>query len=348
MKLPANPAALALGLLALPAHGRPLAPGEGTLIVLNKRDDTASLIDPASGETRHVVPTGHGPHEVAVTRDQRLAIVADYGDEVPGRTLTVIDIDAGRALHEIDLGDYRRPHGLAWIPGTDRLLVTAEVQRALLEVDVAKGVVLRAMPTEAGASHMVVATPDGTRAFVANIASGSVSAIDLSTGGLLATIPTGAGCEGLDVTPDGSQVWTSNRAADTVSVIDARTLEVLATVDVPGFPIRVKITPDGKRALVSCAKAGEVAVLDVATRELVGAVGMQLLAREAPQEHMFGQAFGASPAPIGIQIHPDGKIAYVASTSTGRVEVIDLASLELSAVYEAGREPDGLGWASRP
>lgn len=348
---------LLLLLLALPfgsaaATGASVAPpppaGQRTLLVLNKSDHSASLIDPESGATRHVVPTGRGPHEVAVTADGRLAVVADYGDETPGRTLTVIDVEEGAVARTIELGEYRRPHGLAWIGASGRLLVTAEAQAALLEVDVERGLVVRAMPTGARASHMVAALPDGSRAFVANIASGSLSALDLATGELLAEVATGAGCEGVAVTPDGAWVWTANRAADTLSVVDARTLAVVATLDAPGFPIRIQITPDGRRALVSCADAGEVAVFDVAERELVGGIGLRLLAEAGTDEHMFGEAFGQSPVPIGIQIAPDGRTAWVANSSVARVAVIDLESLTLRGSFETGRQPDGLGYSSLP
>ena len=61
----------------------------GTLIVLNKSDDTAWLFDGATGEKRAEVPTGGAPHEVAVSPDGALAVVTDYGAETPGNTLTV-------------------------------------------------------------------------------------------------------------------------------------------------------------------------------------------------------------------------------------------------------------------
>ncbi len=43
----------------------------GTLVVLNKSVATATFIDVASGETLATLPTGRGPHELAITRDGR-------------------------------------------------------------------------------------------------------------------------------------------------------------------------------------------------------------------------------------------------------------------------------------
>ena len=49
--------------------------GAETLVVLNKSEATASLIDLESGAVRATLPTGNGPHEAAVSPDGRLALV---------------------------------------------------------------------------------------------------------------------------------------------------------------------------------------------------------------------------------------------------------------------------------
>ena len=43
-----------------------------TLVVLNKSEATASLVDLSSGTVRATLPTGDGPHEVAVSPGGRL------------------------------------------------------------------------------------------------------------------------------------------------------------------------------------------------------------------------------------------------------------------------------------
>ena len=76
-----EPKPLVVAAFALPASAR-------TLVVLNKAEATASLIDLASGEVRATLPTGVGPHEVAISPDGKLALVADYGQQTPGSSLT--------------------------------------------------------------------------------------------------------------------------------------------------------------------------------------------------------------------------------------------------------------------
>ena len=49
----------------------------------------------------------------------------------------------------------------------------------------------------------------------------------------------------------------------------------------------------------------------------------------------------------GILMQPDGSRAYVACSPDNYVAVIDLKTLEIIGRIEAGREPDGLAWATR-
>jgi YVTN family beta-propeller protein len=317
-----------------------------TLVVLNKSDATASLIDIESGAVRATLPTGNGPHEAAVSPDGRLALIGNYGTrEVPGSSLTVIDIAAGKVANTIDLGDYRRPHGLLFLPNGRRALATVEDNRALLEIDVEKGTVVSAVDTAAEVSHMVEVALDGTRAFVANIGSGSVSVIDLEEGDLIRTIATGAGAEGITSTVDGKEVWVANRAADTVSVIDAESLEIVTQIPCASFPIRAKATPDGKHVLVSCARSADIAVLDVSTRTEVRRIPQDLRAADT-DGRLFGDRFGSSSVPIGIVIHPNGKTGWVAHTNADVIAEIDLQSWKIVRLLEAGREPDGMAYSA--
>jgi len=324
----------------------------GTLVVLNKAEATASLIDLATGQVVKTLPTGKGPHEAAVSPDGRLALAANYGTrEEPGSSLTLIDVPGTAVVKTIDLGQYRRPHGVLWLDAS-RAVVTCEGSQALVIVDVAKGGVEGAVVTGQNVSHMVAVTPDGSRAFVANIGSGGATAIDLRERKLLAQIATGKGAEGIDVTPDGREAWVTNREADSVSVIDTKTLAVVATLESKAFPIRVKVTPDGKLALVSNARSGDVAVFDVASRKELRRVPMkrgsaETAAARGPEQRLqvVPGATANDPVPIGIVISPDGRTAWVANTSTDTVSVIDVAVGTVTGTLRAGKEPDGMAYS---
>jgi YVTN family beta-propeller protein len=310
------------------------------LVVLNKSDDTASILDASNGRVLATVPVGHAPHEAVVLGDGRSCAVSDYGDRAkPGRTITLLDIDKGASLGRIELPEGARPHGLAALPD-GRLLATAEGLGELLLLDPKARRVETRIPTFQEISHMVVATPDGRRAFVANIGSGSVTAIEGRKA--IRQIPTGKGAEGIAMTPDAREVWVTNREADTVSVIDVNGLEVVATVSAVAFPIRVKMTPDGRRALVSCAKSGDVAVIDVAGRREIGRIRIDQESVPGAAQRLFSTQFGKSPVPVGVLVAPDGKRAWVACTNADVVSALDLETLAVVGRLTAGKEPDGL------
>jgi YVTN family beta-propeller protein len=312
------------------------------LVVVNKSDDTVSILDAKSGALRATVKTGRGPHEVEVLADQKTAAVSDYGKAgEPGHTITLVDLDRGVALGSVELGERTRPHGLEAL-ADGRLLVTAEGTKELLVVDPKERRVAARIPTGREVSHMVAAPRDGRAAYVASIGSGTVSAANLASAKIAKDLATGAGAEGIDVTPNGREVWVTNREANTVTVVDAVKLEVLATIPAAKFPIRVKITPDGRRALVSCAQSGDVAVFDVLSRTEVRRIPMDREAVPGSQARVFSDRFGKSPVPVGLLISPDGKRAWVASTNADVVSILDLEKLEVVGRLTAGKEPDGL------
>ncbi len=317
----------------------------GTLIVLNKSDNTVSLIDLGTRKTVATVPTGIAPHEVAVSPDGKTAVVANYGAQTPGNSLTIIDLPGKKALKTIDLGEYRRPHGIVWLKD-NRVAVTAEGNKALLVVDVNTGKVSNAVVTDQNVSHMVVVSPKHDRAFVANIGSGSVTVIDLKANQRITDIQTGAGAEGIDISPNEKEVWVTNRAANTVSVVDTNSLKVTATIPSKDFPIRAKFTPGGKFVLVSNARSGDVAIFDAGTKVEVKRVSMQVKANEASTTggRLFNQ-FGQSPVPVGILVAPGLAHAFVANTNADIVTMIDLKSWQIVDRLTAGKEPDGLGYS---
>lgn len=331
-------------LLLLVSLALPLAAGPaGTLVVLNKSDASAWLLDPETGARLASVPTGDGPHEADVTPDGKLAVVTNYGGKSPGGSLTLIDLTAGTAAGTIDLGEHRRPHGVQVLPDGRRAAVTAEASQALLVVDLVERKVLSAIPTGEKVSHMVALSPDGKTAFVSSIGSGTVTAIDLARGRKTKTVMTGEGAEGIAVTPDGREVWVGNRASDTLTVLDAATLETKRTIPCAQFPIRLEISPDGATLLASNARSGDVAVFDTKSGTERKRVKMPMAAATTGGR-LFADRFGKSPVPIGLLVPPTGEVAFVANSNADAVVVFDLGTGAILRTLPAGAEPDGLAW----
>ncbi len=316
----------------------------GTLIVLNKSDDTADLIDLTSKKSMATIPTGDGPHEVAVSKDGLLGVVTNYGRASwPGSSLTIIDIPGMRDLKTIKL-PYGAPHGIEFID-RKHVLVTCEADKKLIVVNIVNGNVTKAIDTDQETSHMVVYAPISKRAFVANIRSGSVSVIDLENEKLEKIIKTGAGAEGVALSANGKEVWITNRGADTVSIIDASSLEITKEFASEKFPIRAKATRDGKYVLVSNAQTGDVNIFNASSKELVKTISMGITVEEKEASRLF-QDFDKSPVPVGILVHPNSQYAFVANTNADIITIIDLRKLEVAGRLTAGKEPDGLGFSN--
>lgn len=294
-----------------------------TLLVLNKEGSLA-IVDPATHKVLGKVPTGEGPHEVVASPDGKWAVVSNYGNQVPGTTLSVIDVPSRKEIHRVELG-LIRPHGLHYAEG--RAYFSAEGNKLIGRYDPNANRVDWLMGTGQEGSHMVLLSPDNSRIFVPNIASSNLSIFERMGGGWRHTlVPTGQGPEGLDVLPDGSQVWTANSRDGSVTIIDVAGRKVAATFDVgTSRSNRLKFTPDGKRALISDLNKGELVFVDVATRSVTKRIPV-------------GRGLA------GILVTPDGKRAYAAATGDNFVGIIDLDKMEMTGRVESGMGPDGLAW----
>jgi YVTN family beta-propeller protein len=298
------------------------------LLVLNK-EGTLATVDPATKKVVGRVRTGDSPHEVAVSSDGKLAFVSNYGTgPAPGNTISVIDIQAQKEIHRVDLGPLRRPHGLAFSGG--RLYFTAEANKLIGRYDPVANQVDWLLGTGQNMTHMVQLSADGNWIFTSNIGSDSISVIEPAGVGNWneTVIPVGKGPEGFDITPDGKQLWAANSRSGTVSVIDIAAKRVVHTFNVQTKRSnRLKFSPDGRFALITDLDAGELLILERETR------------RELKRMKL-----GKGTA--GILITPDSSRAYVAATGDNNVAVIDLKSLELMDRIETGNGPDGMAWAA--
>lgn len=315
-----------------------------TLLVANKSEATVSLFDLPGAELRATLPTGAGPHEVAVSPDGRRAVVTDYGTrEAPGSSLTVIDVTGARVAGTVTLAEGARPHGVEWLDNR-RAVVTAEGITSLLVVDVDALAVSQAIAVDQPVGHMVAASAALGRAFVANIGSGTVSVIDLVGGQKVEDLVAGEGSEGIALAGGGRQVWATNRAAGTVSVFDSGEFEKLADIPLPGFPIRAEADDRRGRVYVSLPEADALAVIDRESR-----AELKRLRFDVPPDRsrrtLFGDMLPDSSIPVGVLLSGDGETLFVAHTNSHVVTVYDAQSLEHRTTIPTGLEPDGMGWS---
>lgn len=312
--------------LALIALGLAALASAETLLVLNKEGSLA-IVDPASKKVLGTVRTGDQPHEVEVTADGKIAVVSNYGGGAgPGNSLSVIDIAGRKELHRVDLTPMSRPHGL-WTAG-NKVWFTAEANQVIGRYDPATNKVDMVLGTGQAGTHMVLALPDESRIFTANIAGNSIAIFERAGVGAWheTVVPVGQGPEGFDLSPDGKQIWAANSRDGSVSVIDVAAKKVVNTFHIQTKRSnRLKFTPDGRLALVSDLDTGELVVIERETRKDLKRIKV-------------GKGLA------GILITPDSAKAYCAATGDNNVAVIDLKTLELVDRLRTGVGPDGMAW----
>ncbi|HVG38652.1 MAG TPA: YncE family protein, partial [Pyrinomonadaceae bacterium] len=156
-----------------------------------------------------------------------------------------------------------------------------------------------------GEPNGVAFLPDGTKAFVANTLSGTVSVIktNIRNGVIsktLVNIKVGTEPYGLALTPNGRKLYVSNSRSDSISIIDTATNTVIKTIaNVGAEPRGLAVTNDGdgddndetvyvtqflslpiagKLDGTDDSKEGRVTVLSTATDTIVGVVKINPLA----------------------------------------------------------------------
>jgi len=98
----------------------------------------------------------------------------------------------------------------------------------------------------------VAITPDDEKAYVTNMASGTVSVISTIRKEVIHTIKVGTEPFGCALTPNGRKLYVANQSSDTVSVIDTRRNRVIETIGQVGVkPHGIAISADGARVMVT-------------------------------------------------------------------------------------------------
>ena len=310
-------------LMALSAVPQPRTPA-GVVVVANTADSTVSLI---AGDTHRVLatlPAGQGPHEVAVSRDGRLAFVANSGPTThPGHTVTVIDVAARAVQRTINLPECH-PHDVAVSRDSTLLWVTCHpVRRGILEVNLETNS-NTFFPTGEDGGWMFRPSADEKSLFVANLEGGSVSLIDRASRAVR-TVRLADGQMIVEPAADGTEVWTSNLKNGKVAILDPRTARIVGTIPEPIVGAgRVRFLPNQRAVLVVGEK--EIAVIDRRTRKI---------ARTVPL------AAGAKC----ITLSHDGRLAWVTNPENQSVTLLDLTTGDVVDKVIVGHEPDGIAWA---
>jgi len=163
-------------------------------------------------------------------------------------------------------------------------------------------------------------TPDGSRAYVTRPTLGAVSAIDVPSKSVVATVEVGKRPTFIQVTSDGRRIWGADTGGDEIYALDVPSNTLFGKLTVGRGPNRLAIV--GHTLYVTLGGTNEVVVVGDAD----GQVGVR-------------GRIKVGGGPSGISPSPDGKRLYVAGEGTNDLHVIDTALQKVVGTVPVGRRP---------
>lgn len=205
------------------------------------------------------IPVGPHPRGLALSADGTRLYVTHF---LSG-TVSVIDTSSYQVVQEIATGlDSNMAQKIAIHPFDGRaylphirsnvinrfLLFDTTVFPVLSAIDLASN---RAVPAarvdlSLGLSSVnlpfdVAFSSDGRRAYVVNLGSEDLVAVDLATNSRVGLVDVGNGPRGIAITPDDSRAYVSNSLSDDLSIVDLRSMSELKRIRVTTSPLPAQI-----------------------------------------------------------------------------------------------------------
>jgi YVTN family beta-propeller protein len=255
--------------------------------------------------------------------DNGMLWMTDQGDG--GNTISIIEVATRKKAGVIDLGNNRRPHGLAVLPTTGEIFVTIEHPYGLLRIDPAAKKVVRRYEVGGQSPHMVMLGPGGTTAWVSNSGSGTVAVVDLASGSIQMQIPTGKNTQGCVMSRDGKNIYVTNNAGNSISVIEAASRKVKREIATGDGPARVFLSADEKTLLYNLQEGSAMGFADTAS------------GKETARIALPGQ-------PLSLSLSADGKTAYLGIQDSDKIVVISVPERKIVRVFDTpkGAGPDSI------
>jgi len=298
----------------------------GTLFVANKRGNTLSKVDLATGEEVLRLDSCTNPHELATSPSGEFVALACYG----GTSVDIFQTANLEKITSIELGERARPHGIVWMPDGS-LYATAEGRQSIFRIkSPLTDPRLTEFPTGKQGSHMIAVAPDQSAAWTTDLGSRTVTRIDLTGSAAPLSVTVGEEPEGIALGPDGLTLWVSARGSNQAFALDPVTMEVRNTVETGAFPLRLIIRPQGDVAVTSDLADGGLSVIDLETAQVVRSIAVS-----SPEE-------AEQRVQVTILWSDDGERIYVAETASNTVAEVDFATGEVLRRLPTGEGGDGL------
>jgi YVTN family beta-propeller protein len=274
------------------------------------------------------------PVELALSPDgARLYVLCEGTDEV-----AVCDARTHEVTNRARVG--RVPKGMALSADGRRLWVANSWSDSVSEIDTASFAVVRTLP--AGFEPNAVAVDKDQRTlFVANRISSDVSVVDLATGTETKRLAAGRGAAYLALSPDGSKLYCTHiyplpgkfrtLPQSEITVIDVARQAVIERPRLPGAAgvFHPAVSADGRLGLVAAMRPKNLIPLAHVEHGWVIGNALALFGEDVgePVQISLDELDRYYTPPFGIAIAPDKSAAYVSTTGSDSVTVLDLAAL---------------------
>ncbi len=279
-------------------------------------------------------------------------------------TVTITVTGTAPTIELIDV--LSRPEAVAFTPDGRRAYVVNRFDNAVTVIDTATSTVIDTDPVASGVNPIflgngndpvaIAISPNGTRAYVANSGTNTVTIIDTVNNKIVDANPAtqavdairvfnGSTPEGIVVSPGGRYVYVANRLSgvtviDTLPttpiIVDANpaTPDVIDTITGVGANSKaVAISSDGRYLYV--INATQVSIIDTVALKTVDT-------DPTTPGTVDPITIGTGSNLTGVAVSADGSKVYVTNAVTNTVSVIDAVSKSVVRTITVGNAPTGI------
>lgn len=226
----------------------------------DKTADGIGVIDPAAKKVITKIPAGSDPEQFAITKDGRLAVIAN---EDQG-TASIIDLESGKLAGEVKVAE--EPEGVAVNPANGQVYVTCEATGEVYVVDAEHA--FSPAHFKVGARPRSAAfLPDGSRAYVPSEADGSIAVVDTAANKVTAQIKGEGMPMSAVMSRDGGELYLTTGRGNSVLVIDTKTNAISGKIAVGERAWGLALNPDGSRLYTANGVSNDISVVDVKARK---------------------------------------------------------------------------------
>lgn len=275
-------------------------------------------------------PLGGQPYGLAINGAGDLLVAQVFADSVtrfalPG-TSPVGATFFGTA-EATDSGTYFEGTGtvhLAINPAGTTAYVIEQFGNAVRVLDLASNHISASIPLS-NSGYNIIVSKDGNRVY-ASTEDGRLYVIAAQTASIVDSMAIGSAANGFAFSPDGSVLYASSRDAGTITAFRTSDDGTIATFVVGGRPQRLATALDGARLYAANEDSG-LSVVDLATGSVL------------PSVNPIGSGYG-------LGLTPDGTQLYLTEPSSGKVAIIDRASLGTVSVLSVGGVPRNVAFSA--